>query len=181
MYHEDTITHRTLDVGCGLKPRGDVNVDLNPVVKYDSIPSHQGFPATLRPEYIPNFVRASAFHLPFRDGSFGSVISSHCLEHLDRPLDVLREWARVSSKRVIVAVPQLESRLGMGDAEDHLYSWSEKSFTNLLKRVFPKVKVSVNPTPWFWNRIPVSFKFLFRRYVPLLRELELIGVGYKEN
>lgn len=33
--------------------------------------------------------------LPFADGSVDSVFSSHCLEHIDRYRDVIRDWHRV--------------------------------------------------------------------------------------
>ena len=41
------------------------------------------------------FVTADASSLPFKDKSFGFVISSHCLEHCPNVLKTLEEWKRV--------------------------------------------------------------------------------------
>lgn len=88
---------RTLDVGCGCSPRGDVNVDLmlpGSDLKWDQNP--QGF---------KNFVRAAAEFLPFQNGSFDLVFSSHLLEHLEDPDLAVKEFLRVSSCQVQVIVP----------------------------------------------------------------------------
>lgn len=70
-----------LDVGCGNRPTGDVNVDLypekNPYRKTENI---QPITETKK---IPNFIRSDAFHLPFKDGCFGEVVSNSVLEHVD--------------------------------------------------------------------------------------------------
>lgn len=41
----------------------------------------------------------------FDEGEFDLVMASHVIEHLERPLDVVREMKSVSSKRVLLAVP----------------------------------------------------------------------------
>ena len=46
-------------------------------------------------EPIENFVLGDAHHLPFKDRAFEEVASSHLLEHLDDPLQALREMRRV--------------------------------------------------------------------------------------
>jgi SAM-dependent methyltransferase len=67
-----------LHLGCGKKPiAGAVNVDPNPD----------------RWGWVD--VAADAHRLPFRDGCFGSVVSSHVLEHLHSPDVALQEAARV--------------------------------------------------------------------------------------
>jgi hypothetical protein len=41
----------------------------------------------------------------FRDGQFDLVIASHVIEHLERPLDVVRGLSQVSGRWVLLAVP----------------------------------------------------------------------------
>jgi hypothetical protein len=67
----------TLDIGCGDRPKGDVNVDLNR-------------------QRAPNFVLASCEFLPFRDKAFRSATCYHVLEHLENPVLTVREVRRVS-------------------------------------------------------------------------------------
>lgn len=52
--------------------------------------------------------------MPFRDGAFTLVFNSSTLEHLDRPLDGLKEMTRVchSQGRVFVGVPYAAGPLG---------------------------------------------------------------------
>ncbi|MDJ0270503.1 MAG: class I SAM-dependent methyltransferase [Aigarchaeota archaeon] len=85
-----------LDVGSGHNPRGDVNVDL-----YRDWTPHTFGKKVVR----KNLVQADAHMLPFRDSCFDVVLSFHLLEHLDNPIQELREFERVSRHRVIVAVP----------------------------------------------------------------------------
>ena len=73
-----------LDVGCGDKPRGDVNIDL----------------AHNRSAF--NFIRSDAQHLPFRDKTFKTTYVLTVLEHLNKPYDALREIFRVTNGDVII-------------------------------------------------------------------------------
>jgi phosphatidylethanolamine/phosphatidyl-N-methylethanolamine N-methyltransferase len=42
-----------------------------------------------------SFQKADAAKLPFEDARFDRLIAAHVLEHMERPHEVLREWARV--------------------------------------------------------------------------------------
>lgn len=93
-----------LDVGCGSKPKGDVNIDffrggLNPQTG-DQI---QG--EFMSPKKTRNFIVADAMHLPFKDESFNVVFSSHTIEHVRSPFLMLREMCRVAKRKVIVRFP----------------------------------------------------------------------------
>jgi ubiquinone/menaquinone biosynthesis C-methylase UbiE len=66
-----------LDVGCGDRPKGDVNLDLFFFGKWK------------------NFILAEAHHLPFKDGAFKKVYSKNCVEHLENPLKFFQEAKRV--------------------------------------------------------------------------------------
>ena len=86
-----------LDVGCGNRPRGTVNIDL-----YLGPTEHTEEPIQLHK--TPNLVHATAEALPFRDKSFDLVFSDNLLEHLSDPLAALREFLRVG-RRVRAIVP----------------------------------------------------------------------------
>jgi len=79
MEKERLVMFRKLDVGCGHDPKGDINVDLflNKSERYDD--------TSLNVKTIPNFIRAGACHLPFKDKCFVIVICFHVLEHVDNP------------------------------------------------------------------------------------------------
>lgn len=99
-----------LDVGCGSKPSGDVNVDVfrqgwNP----QEGDQHRG--EFLSPKLISNFVVATVDCLPFSDNVFDVVSSSHVIEHVEHPFRMLKEMVRVSKRKVVVRCPH---RLGSG-------------------------------------------------------------------
>ena len=68
---------KVLDVGCGDRPKGDVNLDLFFYGKWK------------------NFIIAEAHQLPFKNGAFSKVYSEHFLEHLENPLEFFKEAKRV--------------------------------------------------------------------------------------
>lgn len=72
---EKMTAHVVLDIGCGKKPRGNINIDM------------------VRTEFC-NFV-ASAEQLPFHDDSIETIFCSHVLEHLDHPRRALKEINRI--------------------------------------------------------------------------------------
>jgi ubiquinone/menaquinone biosynthesis C-methylase UbiE len=68
---------KVLDVGCGDRPTGDVNLDIFFYGKWK------------------NFTIGEAHHLPFKNGVFDKVYSKDCLEHLENPLEFFKEAHRV--------------------------------------------------------------------------------------
>lgn len=90
-----------LDVGCGHTPRGTVNVDL-----YTRRSGHfLRKDKFIRPKSTPNFVRADAHYLPFRNSIFPKVVTHHTLEHLDNPVKAIKEMLRVTKKTLEIVVP----------------------------------------------------------------------------
>lgn len=65
--------------------------------------------------------------LPFKDKSFHTVISSHVLEHLEYPKEMIKEMYRVSKKRIIIAIPD-------GDVHfyDHKIIYNRTIFNNTI-------------------------------------------------
>src|SRR5438093_12413073 len=65
-----------LDIGCGQKPEGDLNLDIGRMVE---VTPHGG-----RIRSHCNII-ADSLHLPFRDKSIEIVYSSHTIEHVNDP------------------------------------------------------------------------------------------------
>ena len=66
-------------------------------------------------EFMPVDVVSDGDKLPFKDGEFDFVISSHVIEHFFDPIGAIREWMRVASKYIFIICPQpdaLESDRG---------------------------------------------------------------------
>lgn len=78
-----------LDFGCGVRPRGEYNVDV-------------------KERRAPNFIKIHSFEsprLPFPDKFFGSALALHVLEHTSNPEDALSELERVADK-IYVLTPK---------------------------------------------------------------------------
>lgn len=80
-----------LDAGCGTGlnlrhlPKGSVGVDINPrnvALLKQRLPDHV-------------VVEGDVEHLPFADGSFGTVLCTEVIEHIPDPTAALREYRRV--------------------------------------------------------------------------------------
>lgn len=121
--------HTILDIGCGLNPKGDVNIDSN-----RSIP---------REKPIPNFILADAQYLPFKDKSFSLAYASHVIEHIPNPLQALKEWNRVT-KIVQIYTP---SAFDLDQTKEHIFTWNIFTFKNMLQMVFKNVHVQHTSKP----------------------------------
>jgi len=97
-----------LDIGCGHSPTGDVNIDLfiEPTA-HRSPEQCKVDDVALDVKHIPNFICADACYLPIRDNTFNEVYSSHTIEHVSNPFQMLKEMTRVAKKygTVIVKCP----------------------------------------------------------------------------
>jgi len=150
-----------LDVGCGLKPQGDVNVDL-----YIQKTMHRGNDSTISPKTIPNFVKCDANYLPFRDNAFTESNCSHLLEHKGiNAVKVIKEMIRVTTRKIVAEVPHRYSRTRWLKYEQHPEFhdklFSEASIIALFKKnglrylrtqitywYFPKYILSLIRFPW---------------------------------
>lgn len=119
---------KTLEVGSGEYPSGDVNID-----RYVTPEEREscGFRTHITiPDY---FVKADAHFLPFVDELFEKVVCSHTLEHLYSPYAVLKEIWRVLKRtgKVEIDVPNVQKITT--EHRTHYYSWSVTSLQNLLR------------------------------------------------
>jgi len=125
-----------LDVGCGAadypnaRARGDVHIDIG------------------TPEKIPeNFVYADAHYLPFQDGAFSKVYYYDVIEHVDSPIDTLREINRVLERdgTVEISTPNplhyrrvyrasRDRDIMLSYYPDHIYTWTDAELRHILTR-----------------------------------------------
>ena len=165
----------TLDVGCGDHPRGTVNVDCMTDQYFVRPP--------LKTKTIPNFIKADACNLPFRNDVFQKVMASNVLEHLQNPVKALKEWKRVA-KVTVIAVPALTPcRFAGTEFPEHLYTWSVNSLQNLMETIYSKVTIVTNLKLLKWHRktqfTPI-INFVLRHlliYLKMFQNAELIAVG----
>jgi 2-polyprenyl-3-methyl-5-hydroxy-6-metoxy-1,4-benzoquinol methylase len=105
-----------------------------------------------------SFRPASAYDLPFEDGSFDLVCALEVLEHLERPRDALAELARVSRGAVLVSVPReplwrishllaFQDVRSLGNTPGHVNHWSSHAFEELVAG-YGRVTRVQKPFPW---------------------------------
>jgi hypothetical protein len=150
----------TLDVGCGFRPKGDVNLDLGPVQQ--------------RASNDPRATKANVYgdgqHLPFRDGVFESVYCAHVIEHVVNPNLLRRELERVGRTIVIVTPHWLSTN---AHAPMHRWAFNVSWFTRhgyicRCRRILRSIPVV--PIPLYWPDEIVAVKCARREDVPLIME-----------
>lgn len=63
---------------------------------------------------VKNFVRADAHKLPFKNKQFDTAVLAEILEHVDNPIQVLKEAKRVANKIIITVPNEYEWKDGLG-------------------------------------------------------------------
>lgn len=119
---------KVLDVGCGMHPRGNFNVDTrvkeNPEI--DQLREYE-----MKIDKIENFVRADGCHLPFRDAVFDLVLAIHVIEHTATPEQFVKELLRVTQRYALIECPHRSSHVAK--LPYHLsHSFSKKWFSKQL-------------------------------------------------
>ena len=90
-----------LDVGCGDRPKGTINVDKDKGETTDL----EGYRGKVNPKTTPNFIQAKIPFLPFKNESVDIVLCHHTLEHLDNPEEAIKELLRVTRGQLEIVVP----------------------------------------------------------------------------
>jgi len=126
---------KLLDVGCGHRPRGDVNVDLFvEATAHRCADQRVNTDVRLDLRRIRNFVRADGCFLPFRDRSVEKAYSWHLIEHLVDPEAFLFELTRVSAGKIEVRCPNGEFLKWRSETKPlHLHNFSAAWFKERLK------------------------------------------------
>lgn len=151
-----------LDAGCG---EGETVARLRDalpkrIVAIDVDPTAVEFTARRFPKLEVS--RASVYELPFDDDAFDLVLCLEVLEHLDEPDRALAELVRVSSRHLVVSVPDEPwFRLGslargkhvrrLGNHPEHVNHWSPRTFRPFLEAELRLVRVE-RAFPWLVAR-----------------------------
>ena len=148
-----------LDVGCGLGLLKNY-LDNSKVNKYIGLDVDGKID-----------VHGSVYDLPFKDEIFDTVLMSEVLEHLEHPLDALREVKRVCKSRIILTVPNPYSvqqlytifvhRYSL-ECENHILAFSDGEINRICHRLNLKLE----------RKIPMKFREpLFHKYIPIKTKL----------
>ena len=128
---------RILDVGCGSGISISMSKIFNPNLKIEKFEEQEN----IRPIWKKRGAKVTTGKikkLPYKNGSFDTVYSSHVLEHLKDPDKAILETIRVSKKRIIHIVPE-----GNVDEKNfgtpHLKIYNRKNFLLLFKKYNLKV------------------------------------------
>jgi 2-polyprenyl-3-methyl-5-hydroxy-6-metoxy-1,4-benzoquinol methylase len=143
-----------LDVGCG------EGITLSKLKENKIGRSHEGIDyskeavETANKEY-PNLhiFQGDIYNLKYKDNSFDLVICSEVLEHLENPQKALAEITRVSSKYILLSVPNepwfyVFNYTQWGKDIGHINSWSSRKFVKFVKLQGLKVLSVKTPFPW---------------------------------
>jgi ubiquinone/menaquinone biosynthesis C-methylase UbiE len=150
-----------LDVGCGNKPRGDINVDK---YRYTNETENQN-----PRKYVKTRcnVIATGEYLPFKDKTFDLVMSIHSIEHSSHPKDFLLELKRVCKEKgkIKIECPHRMSR--EAKMLFHRSYLDENFFIRILGNCNIKVmKEPVLPSWFISNRF---IRYAMRKSFPIKR------------
>ena len=144
-------TDLVLDVGSGERPHPRANVLCDLLIKNNSQRAG-GFPIVIdRP-----FVVGDAYHLPFKNKSFDYVICSHLLEHVEDPLQLIKELVRVGKAGYLETPSPLSERLFGWDF--HLWFVTSKNGALFLQKKRKGVRLG-----GFFHKL-IEKQIWFRRF-----------------
>jgi SAM-dependent methyltransferase len=157
--------HSVLEVGGGNHPdkRAHVVVD-----KYVDDNTHRS--GDLKVLKNQKFIQADGEHLPFKDNEFDYVICRHVLEHVEDPIQFVKEQARVA-KRGYMETPSL---LGEYIAPKESHRWLIQDIDNKLV-LYDKEVLKFNPWMdfgevflYYLPKTSIGFKILERTHASIL-------------
>ena len=102
--------------------------------------------------------KGDIYKLPYKANSFEVLICTEVLEHLEDPKAALAELKRVTSKYVIISVPNEplftvqrflrgKNIMKLGDHPEHIQHWNSTSFKEFVSQQLT-VKEVKTPLPW---------------------------------
>ena len=105
-----------------------------------------------------NFVKGIIYNVSYKDNAFDLVLCLEVLEHLAFPEKAMEEIKRISSKDILLSVPneplwsflnilRLKYLLNLGNTPAHCQRWSSNKFQNFVKKYFT-IKAVKKVMPW---------------------------------
>jgi ubiquinone/menaquinone biosynthesis C-methylase UbiE len=96
--------------------------------------------------------------LQYKDNAFDLVLCNEVLEHVENPEKALQELKRVTSKYLLLSVPNEPIFMASnflrgknvsrwGNDIEHINHWSRNSFKNFVKKEL-QIHAIYNPFPW---------------------------------
>jgi len=155
-----------LDVGCGIFPKGNVNIDL-----FLNETKHRVKKQIINPKLIPNFIKADADNLPIKDNSFEIVCMHHVFEHLKNPKKALFEMLRVCTKEIIIVVPHRFAKKSLFRykvCEAHKQIFTQTLLSDWLR----SLKLSFE--------IEVKYKDLPHNFIPIIKLPHVLKVNIRK-
>jgi len=143
-----------LDVGCGKKPYYELF--SRRVQEYLGL----DLPASKR-KTIDIF--ADGLHLPFKSGSFDTVLSTEMIEHIPEPKDLLDEINRVLKREgiLILSAPQV---WGLHSEPKDFFRFTKYGLKYLMEKTNFQI-LRIQPTCGFWATYGQRLiDFLFQKY-----------------
>ncbi|MFQ5981328.1 MAG: methyltransferase domain-containing protein [Candidatus Heimdallarchaeota archaeon] len=151
-----------LDVGAGVHPKGEINVDI--VLKSNI------------------HVQCDALSLPFPDNSFQLVRSQHVIEHVKAPYAFVKELTRVSSGYVYISCPNPHNfRTIIRDfLATHIRHYFEGHSAAELANMFQYAGLEVLQTSFFIRETAVNINrkldHILKKWPRLnMREVQILG------
>lgn len=125
----------SLEIGCGSRPTPGVHVTVDRTPR-----GHRGVAGSQEGEISRAGVCADMDDLPFRSRTFQTLVARHTLEHHEDTLGVLREWARVAG-RLVVICPDQQRYPGNTIELDptHRACFTRSQLAALVQHVFERV------------------------------------------
>lgn len=153
---------RILDVGCGdgylCKRYAEAGVSPR-VQGLDISTGRLRHAAMLSPG--ARFVAGRIDRIPFRDGAFPLVSAVEVIEHIEDPVPALREIARVSSRHVLVTVPNEQippealcpNCLHRFPVDGHLHTFTLSDLTEICRKAGLRVvRTERHHVPAAWEK-----------------------------
>jgi len=123
----------SLDIGCGARLHGDINIDL-PYLMAKQHSKYMGDNGRVKVS-----VYSDAHYLPFKSDMFDEVFLIHTLEHLIFPFGALREIRRIMKKDGVLHIEVPNPKEVEHEKEQHLYSWHPDTLNNMVVKAGFKV------------------------------------------
>ena len=146
---------KILDAGCGegfiLKKLHDLKIG-NHLEGIDAVMEAVKIGNKLHP--FLNIKKGDIYNLPYKDNSFDLVICTEVFEHLDDPQKALSDILRVSSRYLLLSVPNepwflLSNFTQWGRDIGHINHWTSSSFRKFIIQNSELRILSVkHPFPW---------------------------------